>query len=1077
MSVTQRLNSNFSEQIRLRGNRYFVDGAVQIQGRSDTIVSARVFGSSEYHVMLKFQDTFNLAIDCDCPHFCYDEENCKHIWATILDAERSGFLSAFGVSNKPIYTVASYDEEMAAFSAPTLNESDGRNWQHLVTGLKHSSKKAGTGLDPYQSGNELHYFLDLSKSNTEGLVCLRVCTRERRKDGRLGKPKVIKIDRHLMGAQSEEDNGILEMLMGAQSGLTSSTYVSRFYERQDEAVFVIPHSMQAKVLKSICATQRCTLQISEDEQVRLHWDDSGDWVFELELEPDLNDQFQLSGYFCRNQTSMNIDQPLLLVPGGLLFVENTVCVFEDHNAFAWIGLLRQQGNLLVPRDQLSDFVAALHETTLPPTHFPQEIQLEKKVVQPGKWIFLSLPAEGHHLIVEVKFKYEDELVPASSTQVKFLVRERRVTFDRDYVLEKDAYLELYALGLMEPVTGALQERENLNLTVHKKHLPGLIPLLLKRNWHVEAEGKIYRQSSSSNVNVRSATDWFEVTGEVKFGQQNASMPQLLRSLKQGKNTVTLDDGSVGILPEAWLKKYANIISWGDVQKDQVVFDRQQVLLLDVLLADQADVDIDAEFERYRQQLAAFDGIKPLDPPQGFKGVLRDYQAEGLGWLVFLNELGFGGCLADDMGLGKTVQVLALLALEKSKSKCKPSLIVVPRSLVFNWVLEVGKFSPDLSVLEFTEADRGEASEHFNSYDIILTTYGILRRDIHSLKDFEFNYVILDEAQAIKNSASMASKAVRILKADNRLVVTGTPIENHIDDLWSLFDFLNPGMLGKLHAYKALQRIGHEDIRSREAVAKALRPFILRRTKNQVAKDLPEKTELTIFCEMKPPQKKLYEELKLHYQASLLKKTDAEGLSRSKIQILEALLRLRQAACHPALIDDARRDEASAKLDCLWETMTEVLEEGHKVLVFSQFTSFLSILRQQLDADKTPYLYLDGRTRNRQKQVDLFQNDDNFQLFLISLKAGGVGLNLTAADYVFLLDPWWNPAVEAQAIDRAHRIGQTRNVFAYRLICRGTVEEKVMKLQRNKTKLAESIITADNSLVKEMSQDDLAFLLS
>ena len=489
------------------------------------------------------------------------------------------------------------------------------------------------------------------------------------------------------------------------------------------------------------------------------------------------------------------------------------------------------------------------------------------------------------------------------------------------------------------------------------------------------------------------------------------------------------------------------------------------------------VDVDEEFSRYRQQVSSFEGIEPIPAPVGFKGVLRDYQSEGLGWLMFLNQLGFGGCLADDMGLGKTIQVLSLLAIQKQKQVGKPSLIVLPRSLVFNWVEEVAKFCPNLDLLEHTESGRGDPATAFARYDVVLTTYGILRRDIESLKEISFNYVILDEAQAIKNSGSMAAKAARLLQADNRLVVTGTPVENHVDDLWSLFDFLNPGMLGKMNAYKALQRTSQFDSQASEAVAKSLRPFILRRTKGQVAKDLPEKTELTIYCEMKPQQRRQYDELRRHYQASLLKKTDAEGLNRSKIQILEALLRLRQAACHPGLLDEALIDEPSAKLDYLWETLTEVLAEGHKVLVFSQFTSFLSILKRQLDSQNTPYLYLDGKTRDRQKRVNQFQNEDTHQLFLISLKAGGVGLNLTRADYVFLLDPWWNPAVEAQAIDRAHRIGQTNNVFAYRMICRDTVEEKVLKLQGNKKKLAESIITADNSLVREMSQEDLTFLLS
>lgn len=1059
--------------------------------------------------MLKIQDTFNLAVDCDCPYFCFEDQLCKHIWATILDAERVGFFAVYGVSNKPIYAVATYDDDMATFSPDPLSIESEASWQHLMSGIKLHSKPLN--ITPYRSTQRLHYLLHVPKSIANNKLTISVCQQERKKGGKWNKPRVLVIESTTLEAQANEvDREILGMLLGAALGTAVNPNTSQYFDRKHDANFTLPHSLQEKVMRTICAAGNCTLKVSEDIELPLRWDDEGAWKFELSLERQSNNGFELAGYFTRGAARLNIDRPHLVLQGGLLFVDNFVSVLLDHDAYEWIYMLRNHGKIDVPEEQLLEFVSALHDTVLPPIQLPEEVRLERRDIKPEKYIYLSLPPSDFatSLSAEIKFKYADELIDANANKDKILQSDKRIVIHRDFEVEKQAFDELYDLELQEPPKSAVSERAKFSLSISQKKLSTLLPVLLKRHWHVEAEGKIYRQAISTNIKVKSGIDWFEIDADVKFDNNSATMPAILKAIKNGDTTVTLGDGSIGMLPEDWLRQYSTLVTWGKAEADHISFSKQQVVLLDALLAEQDNVDLDSDFTAYRQRVEGFQGVKPLEPPEGFKGTLRDYQTEGLGWLVFLNELGFGGCLADDMGLGKTIQVLALLLRERvlrekvlresvlkqkvlmensSTQKLsaqkrqlelkRTSLIVLPRSLVFNWEEEAVKFTPELKVLVHTEADRSKDCDNFKDYDIVLTTYGILRRDIELLKDIAFNYVILDEAQAIKNSSSLAAKAARLLQADHKLAVTGTPVENHIGDLWSIFDFLNPGMLGKLNAYRALQKTTQIDKVSAEAVAKALRPFILRRTKNQVAKDLPEKTELTIFCEMKPKQKKFYEELKLHYQANLLKKTDVDGLNKSKIQILEALLRLRQAACHPGLIDDNRMHESSAKLDVLWETLSEVLDEGHKVLVFSQFTSYLSILKQQLDTEKVPYLYLDGKTRNRQAKVKSFQEDDAYQLFLISLKAGGVGLNLTRADYVFLLDPWWNPAVEAQAIDRAHRIGQTNNVFAYRLICKDTVEEKVLKLQESKRKLAESIITADNSLVRDMSQEDLAFLLS
>jgi SNF2 family DNA or RNA helicase len=597
--------------------------------------------------------------------------------------------------------------------------------------------------------------------------------------------------------------------------------------------------------------------------------------------------------------------------------------------------------------------------------------------------------------------------------------------------------------------------------------------LVQAGWRVEAEGKLIRPAGEFKLAVATGIDWFELGGSVDYGGPSLSLPDLLAAARRGEAMVTLDDGSMGMVPEDWLKKYGMLMDLGTEQDGHLRFGASQAALLDSLLAAQPEILADDAFQKVRTTLRRFEGIKPVDAPPGFRGELRPYQKEGLGWLDYLQQFEFGGILADDMGLGKTIQVLALLQRRRARRQAKgPALGVVPRSLVFNWLQEAERFTPRLRVLDYTGPARHGLRDEFPHYDLIVTTYGTLRTDIVELSQSEFDYVILDEAQAIKNADSQAAKAARLLKGRHRLAMSGTPIENHLGELWSIMEFLNPGLLGPGSVFK--RHAGGDG--DRTLLAKSLRPFILRRTKAQVVQDLPEKTEQTLHCDMEPAQRQLYEELRAHYRQALLRK-DAAELNRSKIEVLEALLRLRQAACHPGLIDPTRAVEPSAKLDMLLPQISEVVEEGHKALVFSQFTSFLTIVRDRLDGEKLRYEYLDGRTRNRAERVVRFQNDPDVPIFLISLKAGGLGLNLTAAEYVYLLDPWWNPAVEAQAIDRSHRIGQTQRVFAYRLVCRDTVEEKILELQQKKRDLADAILNADNRLIQNLTREDLEFLLT
>jgi hypothetical protein len=657
---------------------------------------------------------------------------------------------------------------------------------------------------------------------------------------------------------------------------------------------------------------------------------------------------------------------------------------------------------------------------------------------------------------------------------------RRVFVRRDRAAERDALAILPRHGAT--AAKQLDDAEPLahHVEIPRARLDASVPLLAAAGWAVEVAGRRYRPAGSVAWNVTSGIDWFELSGTVDFGGVSAGMPELLEALARGERSVELSDGSLGILPEDLAAQFEPMVALAQKQDGRLRYGRIQVALLDALLAGQPAAHVDEAFERIREELAAGDRPGAEDEPEGFQGTLRHYQREGLGWLAFLERMGLGGCLADDMGLGKTIQVLALLVRRQALFAAagiahRPSLVVVPKSLIFNWIEEARKFAPALRVLNHTGNTRIETIGAIADHDLVLTTYGTLRRDIVQHRDVEFDYVVLDEAQSIKNAASQAAKACRLLRARHRLAVTGTPVENHIGELWSIFEFLNPGQLGSAARLKKFLAGGRGN--AAEVVARAVRPYLLRRTKTQVLSDLPEKTEQTLFCELGPEQRKAYDELREHYRHELANRIGRMGIGRARIAVLEALLRLRQAACHPGLIDQSRIDDPGAKLETLLEQLGEVLDEGHKVLIFSQFTSFLAILRRQLEARGTVYEYLDGKTTDRQARVQRFQEDPDCRLFLISLKAGGQGLNLTAADYIYILDPWWNPAVEAQAVDRAHRIGQTRPVFAYRLIARDTVEEKILALQDRKRELAESIVQADESMITSLTAEDVELLLS
>lgn len=579
------------------------------------------------------------------------------------------------------------------------------------------------------------------------------------------------------------------------------------------------------------------------------------------------------------------------------------------------------------------------------------------------------------------------------------------------------------------------------------------------------------------VEVKENIDWFDIHARIRFGEFEIPFKDLRRLILKRKVEFKLPNGEIAIIPDVWLTKYADLFALSETEgthEKPVLRKHHLNLVKELEEGNLAKVHLSEKL----RSLNSFSGIKNYPLPEGFVGELRPYQKAGYNWLRFLNEYRLGGCLADDMGLGKTVQTLALLLAEK-KAGAGTTLLVMPTSLIYNWEMEANKFTPELKILNYTGTLRNKDITRFKNYDLVLTSYGITRLDVELLQKFFFNYIILDESQVIKNPTSNIARAVRELKSRHKLVLTGTPIENTTLDLWSQMSFINPGILGTQTYFRnefqyPIEKKADEG-RSKK-LGSVIKPFILRRHKSQVATELPEKVEHIQYSEMSAEQERRYEEVKTHYREKILNLIEQEGLGNSRFMILEGLTKLRQLANHPRMVEQGYSGD-SGKLEDITHMLENAMAEGHKVLVFSQFVKHLDLVREYLKANKIDFAYLDGSSTDRKEQVERFNRESRLKVFLISIKAGGLGLNLTEADYVFILDPWWNPAVEAQAIDRAHRIGQKKKVFTYKFITRNTVEEKILTLQQKKLKLTQDLITTEESFMKQLTKDDIAQMLA
>lgn len=786
---------------------------------------------------------------------------------------------------------------------------------------------------------------------------------------------------------------------------------------------------------------------------------------------------------------------LKLVYKYFIRLDNELLFVADQDVLRVFAYLKKRNNkLLIHQSKFEEFrsdILSNIESKVSVDYTFLKPATPKQLIESGfeeeakKLIYLS-ESEDYVLLTPV-IRYGAVEVPIRSKKRIYALDAVGEAFE----VERDERMEINMLLTLNAQHPTFADQDGFDYYyLHKKHF-------LDEGWFLDAfeawkqdEIEVLGFNELKNnvlspskmkvvIGVSSGIDWFETAVKVSFGENDVRLRDIQRSLHNHSRFVKLGDGRLGMLPEEWVEKFSKFFRTGEVHENTVRTSKFHFSVIDELFEEEVlSLEVSNELAFYKQKLNSFHHIEKVDIPKKLKAELRDYQKEGLNWLNFLDEFNFGGCLADDMGLGKTVQILAFILALKEKNGLRTHLIVLPTSLLFNWKIELEKFAPSLKYHTIYGIDRKKDHEGLEKFDIIFTTYGTLLSDITFLRKFEFDYIFLDESQAIKNPESKRYKAVRLLQARNRIVLTGTPIENNTFDLYAQFSFASPGLLGSQQHFKDNYAIPidkfKDGMRAKELQRK-LNPFLLRRTKKQVATELPEKTEMVIYCEMGKEQRKVYDSYKNEFKLYLQNTKDDDLLHKS-MHILQGLTKLRQICNSPAtLSDEEYYGEESSKMDELMEQI-ETKSGQHKILVFSQFVTMLDLIRRQLDERGIRYEYLTGKTTDRSGRVKQFQEDDQTRVFLISLKAGGVGLNLTEADYVFIVDPWWNPAVENQAIDRCYRIGQKKNVMAIRLICPDTIEEKILLLQESKKELIDDLIKVDAKSAKSLSKEDILNLL-
>ena len=1030
MGLETRYRESFSKSLKEAGSILFSNGSVTyIQGSESSVTAEVTDGAELYEVHLNCPDK-QLKIKCDC--HSTQNKPCEHIWAVLLSAEKLKLLKNGSKRGARLAGTAAAQKAKKKPNSSVVNQS--------------FSPIPITSSEAYVD-KELLYVVNQSKSNWLHSLCLELFWRPKNKKGPV---KPYSADYQNEGLSSDDKNILFELKS------ISDQFSSEIILKESEYLYKPIHSAFTKgtLFTRENSSDYKFAKVKENLESEIEWD------FSLSTEG-----YEISAQ-CYGESLKNF----FYVSSNFIFLKRAIVKISQSKVKLLFNYILNKGFLVPPWEVELFLEKVLVPSGITLVNLPGRLKCEREKGTPRGHLYIRTALfkyrDKEQLHADLSFNYTGKNILESESGEEVLDFYNSKVLQRDLSKEQEYRDRLKELGFRfneEP------HKEEFGWKLTPSRLPEIVDVLLKENWLIIAEGKSYKAPQSFQLKLSSGEDWFELNGEALFEDEKVLIPQLVQSAKKGERYVELGDGSFGVLPEEWLKHYTVLTQLGEIVGDALRFRKSQGLIIEFLL--QELLDSDTEIKSFRDNLEKNSRIKFENTPADFKGELRPYQKQGLSWLKYLRKLGVGGILADDMGLGKTIQILALISSIK-KEMSAPILLVVPRSLIFNWIEEVRKFTPHISIVDYTGASRKQLFKQIYKYDIVITTYGTVRQDIEKLIKEDFEYCILDEAQAIKNRDSSTHKALRLINAKYRISMSGTPVENSLSDLVSQFEFLNPGMTGQ---GKLASLITGDEKLNKETLSKlreSFKPFILRRTKSEVAKDLPPKIEQVVYCKMSESQHQLYNKSLKFYQQEMDKK-EKEG--KANIEYLGALTRLRQMSCHPALISEDWADYESTKIDVLISKLKEIISEGHRALVFSQFTSFLDLIRAQVEDNNWQYCYLDGATKDRQEQVEKFQTSE-IPLFLISLKAGGVGLNLTAADYVFIMDPWWNPAIENQAIDRAYRIGQKKKVIACKLITQGTVEEKVLKMQKVKKYLAGSLVDENSEMVQNLTVDDFRLLL-
>ncbi len=941
MLLAERIKSEFSDGDRDRGDFYFRRDRARIIDQSPVYTAALVDNSEgdSYFVQVNVARASHgiVGATCECPRFA-NGYPCKHIWATIrcideiapppgeerlrLQEEDAETMSAeFG-------GIPGNDVVLSAEALHERKSTSNGDWKKTLRSLldaKPEENAESAARERREPEQQCWYVVSLSEQSPAAPLKIDTYLSARKRDGGFGKPVRRLFNRHdIINLSNAADRRILSLI--SNSGDTSRY---RYYASPSE--FLITADLGAIVAPLLCKTSRFVWTLSagralEDGQP-LTWDDGPPWKLELTLRPIKTSDddsesgssglLQLDAALRRGEETMALSD-VVHCAAGLFLTQSRLHLLDNAHSVI-VSSFAKSGQVTIPEQEFDQFMSHLGNIpNCPPIHFDTSLvaSSEKGSVRG----LLEISADEHQrsrrFQAEIRWVYENQVIaPTAAQQFFWDATSRNMTW-RD--TEREEMLTRELLTLPVKFSDAYYH-DTAQLTLAAADLDAVVLGLAKLGWEIRAFGKKLRRPGIFDIRVTSNSDWFDLDAKIDFDGQTVSLPRLLRAVRQKKSHVLLDDGTHGLLPTEWLERYGHFAELAAGNADTMRFSRSQALLLDTLLAEQEHVTVDRDFTELLQKLESFRGVESAHEPPTFCGELRDYQRDGLGWMKFLNEFRFGGCLADDMGLGKTVQVLALLESrrilqQESANAPRPTLVVVPKSLVFNWIEEAARFTPQLRLLNYTGIDRIDRQDEIKSHDVVVTTYGTVRRDVEFLTRMEFDYVILDESQAIKNAKAQASKACRLLKSRYRLAMTGTPIENHLGELWTLLEFLNPGMLGTETAFRKLSQSSETE--SLDWLARALRPYLMRRTKDQVLRELPEKTEQTLYCDMEPKQKKLYTELRDYYRTHIGDKVRELGVKKSKIHVLEALLRLRQAACDPRLLDK-NHEKPVQRSNCWW----------------------------------------------------------------------------------------------------------------------------------------------------------------